>query len=264
MRRQKPVERDNHERWLVSYADFITLLFGFFVVMFASSQTDKARAKEVSEAVAKALENGRSVSLPPAVARILGGTVDDKGQGNAQMKGPGGAQKAAKEALPAEVLELAPSLRFLSSQLSQEIKAGKVEVSMQPRGLVVSLKQAAFFPSGTDVLDADSLDTVGKVAQALSGISNPVRIEGHTDTVPIHTDRFRTNWELSAARAISMMETLAMHFSIPHGRMAIVGYADTVPIASNDTADGRARNRRVDLVILNSYALVQTEPTAKK
>lgn len=264
MRRHRPVDRENHDRWLVSYADFVTLLFGLFVVMFASSQTDKARAKEVSEAVMKALENGKSVSIPPAVARILGGTVDEMRLGNAQMKGPGGAQKAAKEALPAEIIELAPSLRFLSSLLSQEIKAGKVEVSMQPRGLVVSLKQAAFFPSGTDVLDAGSLDTVGKVAQALSAISNPVRIEGHTDTVPIHTGRFRTNWELSAARAISMMETLATPFGIPYQRMAIVGYADTAPIASNETFDGRARNRRVDLVILNTYALAKTEATRKK
>ena len=89
---------ENHERWLVSYADFITLLFAFFVVMFASSQTDKSKAKQISEAVENALKEGKSVSVPPAVAKILGGTVDDKGQGNAQMKGPGGAQRAAKEA----------------------------------------------------------------------------------------------------------------------------------------------------------------------
>src|ERR1700704_6542781 len=144
-------EPENHERWLISYADFITLLFAFFVVMFASSQTDKARAKQVSEAVEKALKEGSSISVPPAVARILGGTVDDKGQGNAQMKGPGGAQHATKET-PPEVLELSASLKSLSVDLADEIKAGKVEVSMTPRGLVVSLKQTAFFPSGTDVV----------------------------------------------------------------------------------------------------------------
>ena len=92
MARKKHVEHENHERWLVSYADFITLLFAFFVVMFASSQTDKSKAKQVSEAVEKALKEGSSVSIPPAVAKVLGGTVDDKGQGNAQMHGPGGAQ----------------------------------------------------------------------------------------------------------------------------------------------------------------------------
>src|SRR5271169_850991 len=127
MKREAPPP-ENHERWLVSYADFITLLFAFFVVMFASSQTDKARAKQVSEAVEKALKDGRSISVPPAVAKILGGTVDDKGQGNAQMKGPGGAQRAAKEDPLPEVMELAASLKVLSTQLEKEIKAGSVEV----------------------------------------------------------------------------------------------------------------------------------------
>src|SRR5580700_8168594 len=156
MPRPKHAEHENHERWLVSYADFITLLFAFFVVMFASSQTDKSRAKQISEAVEKALADGKSVSMSPAVAKILGGTIDDKGQGNAQMRGPGGAQKAAKEAPPPEVMELSASLRTLSVQLEQEIKAGTVEVSMTPRGLVVSLKQTAFFPSGTEVLEPKS------------------------------------------------------------------------------------------------------------
>jgi len=98
----------------VSYADFITLLFAFFVVMFASSQTDKARARQVSEAVTKALENGRTVGLPPSVAKILGGTVDEKGIGNAMMRGPGGARRSTKEAQPDSVLELIPSLRRLN------------------------------------------------------------------------------------------------------------------------------------------------------
>src|ERR1700733_13684249 len=147
-RKQKHAEHENHERWLVSYADFITLLFAFFVVMFASSQTDKSRAKQISEAVEKALADGKTLGVPPAVARILGGTVDDRGQGNAQMRGPGGAQKAAKEAQPENLIELTPSMKKLTSELDKEIKAGAVEVNLEPRGLVVSLKQTAFFPSG--------------------------------------------------------------------------------------------------------------------
>jgi len=259
MPRPKQAEHENHERWLVSYADFITLLFAFFVVMFASSQTDKAKAKQVSEAVEKALSEGHSVGVPPAVAKVLGGTVDDRGQGNAQMHGPGGAQKAAKEDRP-DVLELTVSLKTLSEQLREEIKAGKVEVSMTPRGIVVSLKQAAFFPSGTDAVDLATMPTLEKVAGALKSVSNPVRIEGHTDSVPIHTARFRTNWDLSAARAIAMMEVLSNRFDIPAQRLSISGYADTVPVADNDTPEGRARNRRVDLVILNNYAIAATEP----
>jgi chemotaxis protein MotB len=261
MPRPKHAEHENHERWLVSYADFITLLFAFFVVMFASSQTDKSKAKEVSEAVEKALKEGHSVSIPPAVAKVLGGTVDDRGQGNAQMHGPGGVQKAAKEDRP-DVMELSMSLKTLSAELQEEIKAGKVEVSMTPRGIVVSLKQAAFFPSGTDVVDPATMPTMEKVAGALKQVSNPVRIEGHTDSVPIHTARFRTNWDLSAARAIATMEILSNRFEIPAQRMSIAGYADTAPVADNGTPEGRARNRRVDLVILNNYAVSNTEPRA--
>src|SRR3954463_13626818 len=137
--KKKPPEHENHERWLVSYADFITLLFAFFVVMFASSQTDKSKAKAMSEAVASALENGKTMGMPPVVAKILGGTVYDKGQGSAQMKGPGGAQKAAKEAPPDEVVELLPSMKKLTAQLEEELKLGKLEVHMEQRGLVVSL-----------------------------------------------------------------------------------------------------------------------------
>jgi chemotaxis protein MotB len=259
MPRPKHAEHENHERWLVSYADFITLLFAFFVVMFASSQTDKSKAKQISEAVEKALNEGHTVGVPPAIAKVLGGTVDDKGQGNAQMRGPGGAQKADKEE-PQEVMELSVSLKTLSGELEEEIKEGKVEVSMTPRGIVVSLKQAAFFPSGTDVVEPATLHTLEKVAGALQAVSNPVRIEGHTDSVPIHTARFRSNWDLSAARSIAIMEEMTGRFGISSQRLAIAGYADTVPVAENDTPEGRARNRRVDLVILNNYALVKTEP----
>jgi len=252
-RRKKVAAHENHERWLVSYADFITLLFAFFVVMFASSQTDKSRAKQISQAVEKALADGKSLSVTPAVAKILGGTVDDKGVGNAQMKGPGGAQKAAIEAPLENIIELTPSMKILSSQLEQEIKTGAVEVTLEPRGLVVSLKQTAFFPSGTDVIEPTSYPIFEKIAEVLNSVGNPLSIEGHTDDVPIHTARFRSNWELSAARAISMMELMANQFHVDRQRVSIVGFADTAPQKPNDTAEGRASNRRVDIVIKNSY-----------
>lgn len=262
-RRRSSDAHENHERWLVSYADFITLLFAFFVVMFASSQTDKARARQISEAVEKALADGKTLGVPPAVAKILGGTVDDKGQGNAQMRGPGGAQRAAKEAPPDDVVELTPSLKVLNVKLQQEIKDGSVEVSMEPRGLVVSLKQTAFFPSGNDTIDPKTYPVIQKLADALNAVSNPLRIEGHTDSQPIHTARFRSNWELSAARSISMMELLATHFNVDRARVAIVGFADNSPEASNDTPEGRAKNRRVDIVIMNRLALKPKEPKPK-
>jgi chemotaxis protein MotB len=251
-RKKAPPPPENHERWLVSYADFITLLFAFFVVMFASSQTDKGRAKQVSEAVEKALKDGHSISVPPVVAKILGGTVDDKGQGNAMMRGPGGAQHVPKEPPPENLVELLPALDRLNKELEEEIKAGKLEMHLEPRGLVISLRESAFFPSGTDLLDQSTVPTIGKLAQLIKTIPNQIQLEGHTDSVPIHNARFKSNWELSCARGIAVMEALCGTFELNRDRFSVVGRADTLPIASNDTAEGRSRNRRVDVVIVNS------------
>jgi chemotaxis protein MotB len=256
-RKKAAPEPENHERWLVSYADFITLLFAFFVVMFASSQTDKARAKQVSQAVEKALADGHSISVPPAVARILGGTVDDVGQGNAMMRGPGGAQRLPKEPPPPQenVAELLPSLDRLNKELEEEIKAGKLELRLEARGLVISLRESAFFPSGTDVLDPSTLPTIAKLADLIRAIPNQIQLEGHTDSVPIHNARFKSNWELSCARGIAVLDTLCGNFHLDLDRFSVVGRADTFPVASNDTAEGRARNRRVDVVIVNSLKI---------
>ncbi len=252
-RRKKASEAENHERWLISYADFITLLFAFFVVMFASSQTDKNKAQAVSDSVKRALEGQKMASL---ISAVLGGSIDNKGQGNAMMRGPGGAQKSAEEKQSQKLAELLPSLNVLSEELKKEIAEGKIQINMEPRGLVVSFTQAALFPSGEDAISPDAYDALGKVAQSIEKIPNPVRLEGHTDSMPINTPRFRSNWELSAARSISLMELFSDKYGVPRERMSISGYADTSPVASNDTEEGRAKNRRVDIVILNEQGMV--------
>jgi chemotaxis protein MotB len=258
-RKKKAPEHENNERWLVSYADFITLLFAFFVVMFASSNSDKSKAQQVSDSVKTALEKG---GVSAAVHEILGGTVDDVGKGNAMMKGPGGSEP--KLAVQREVIaELLPSLTYLTGALQQEIKDGKIEIHLEPRGLVVSLRQATFFPSGGDTLNPDAFDSIDRIASTIQSLPNAVRLEGHTDAVPIHTAHFRSNWELSAARSIAMLELLSSRYKIPRERMAIAGYAETMPKDSNDTEEGRAHNRRVDVVILNQATLVKDPRAAE-
>lgn len=252
-RRKKAPAPENHERWLISYADFITLLFAFFVVMFASSQADKGRAQQVSDSVKKALEGEKLSSI---LASVLGGSPDDAGKGNAMMRGPGGAHRSPEEKKDAKIAELLPSLRVLTEELKKEIEAGQIQISMEPRGLVVSFKQAALFPSGEDEISPSAIDAIGKMAAAISKLPNPVRLEGHTDSVPIKTARFRSNWELSAARSIAIMELLSTRFGVARERMSITGYADIVPLASNETEIGRAKNRRVDAVILNEQGLL--------
>lgn len=149
-----------------------------------------------------------------------------------------------------------PSLKILRKELEQEIKSGRIEVSMKPRGLTVSFQQAALFPSGGDEIAPDTYESIGKVASAMRNIPNPTRLEGHTDAVPIHNSRFRSNWDLSAARSIALLELMASRFGIAREKISIAGYAETAPVAPNDTDEGRARNRRVDIVILNQTGVL--------
>lgn len=242
MRRKRIASgHENHDRWLVSYADFITLMFAFFVVMFASSQADRAKIKRVAESVTEALENGasrRSPKIDPA---------GFSGLKNLKLDPPSSAPPAS---------ELLPSLNYLNTQLRDEIASGKMRVTLEGRGLVVSLQQATFFPSGEDAIDPATYSSLEKVATAIRQLPNPVRLEGHTDAMPIHTSRFRSNWDLSAARAIAVLNLLTDRFQVPVERLAVAGYAETIPVADNGTEEGRARNRRVDIVILSRQQLV--------
>lgn len=253
--KKRPAEQENHERWLVSYADFITLLFAFFVVMFASSQGDKGKAQQVSNSVKEALEKDHVAAM---VAAVLGGAVDTKGQGNAMIRGPGGAANSVQPDPKKEEnrqLKLAELAQSLSNELTPAIKAGEIQVNMTERGLVVSFAQAALFPSGEDVISAGAYDRIGKVAAAIARLPNHIRLEGHTDAVPINTARFHSNWDLSSARAIALLKIMTDRFGVPPGKLSIAGYADTAPVAANDTEASRAKNRRVDIVVLNEQGL---------
>lgn len=244
MVKKKKIEAHvNHERWLVSYADFVTLLFAFFVVMFASSTLDKGRAQQVSESVKKAIEES---TVAAKISAVLGREV-----------------KPAKESTKtAPAAELSPSLDLLARELAAEVLAGKIKLSLESRGLVISLPQATYFPSGQDTIDTATFPSLGKVARVIRELPNPVRLEGHTDSEPIHTPRFRSNWELSAARSVAMLELLTTQFEVSSSRLTIAGYAENVPVSSNETLEGRAQNRRVDLVILNQNGML-TEPPAE-
>lgn len=269
VRRGHAAQHENHERWLVSYADFITLLFAFFVVMFASTQADKQKAKAVSESVKEALEHGE---FSAAISTVLGRGKHEASRQPAnadrvtssenlspppRTAKPDGAQGPPPP--PSHPADLAKSLAELQHGLAAEIAAGKLGLKLERRGLVISLREAAFFASGDDAIAPASIAILAKIAAETQGIANPLRLEGHTDSVPIHNSRFRSNWELSAARAISMMEVLRERFQLPPERMSVAGYADNAPCDTNDTAEGRAHNRRVDLIVLSAEG-EQNEP----
>jgi chemotaxis protein MotB len=256
MARRKAPVKENHERWLVSYADLVTLLFAFFVVMFASTQTDHARAKQISEGVQKALKSGVT---PPRIAAILGGTVDDRGRGSELSKGPSPRPVTAAEpplGPPEPPLEnLGAAAALLRSVLQKEITNGSVDVRVEERGVIIGLNSAVFFSTGLDTIDPGVYPTLDKVATILNRLPNTLRLEGHTDSLPISNARFRSNWELSAARSIAMLRLLNERFAVVRQRMAIVGYADTASIDSNETEEGRRRNRRVEIVIVSELPL---------
>jgi chemotaxis protein MotB len=231
-RKPLPPPPVNHDRWLISYADFLTLLLALFVVLFASSQLDKKKAQQVSYAVTEALGTG--------AAREQGG-------GGGKPLPAAVTAPEPKVAIP----ELTPALEHLQQALAEEIRTGKIEVHLDIRGLVISLRQAAFFPSGGDEIASSGLDSIENIARTIHDLPNPVELEGHTDSAPIHTRRFNSNWDLSAARSIAMLHLFEDKYGIPGTRFAVAGYADAKPVDSNDSAEGRAHNRRVDIVILN-------------
>ena len=235
----------NHERWLVSYADFITLLFAFFVVMFASSQVDKKKIA-VMAATFDSYVNGAKPNRPAG------------GKGGATTPGPpadgavAGVGNIAAQALT--MAQLAPTSEQLEDVLKTEILAGKVELSLQARGLVLSLKESAFFAPGQDAISPEARPIFGKVADALRRVPGQIRLEGHTDNTPIHNRKFPSNWHLSIARSIAVLKLLTGEFGIPAERLAVAGYGEYHPLEVNNNDSERAKNRRVDLVILTQAA----------
>lgn len=252
LRRKVHTSHASHERWLVSYADFITLLFAFFVVMFASTNSDRKKAQQVSASVREALAHGQ---MSAAIASVIRGRP---GEGGPKDPRPGSPETPAST--PPRP-DLVSSLETLRTKLDVELKAGKMEVKLQTRGLVISLREASFFASGDSVINPTSYPILEKVAAVIKSLPNPARLEGHTDSQPIHTSRFHNNWELSAARSIAMLELFTERFGVPHHRISIAGYADNAPTDTNETEEGRAHNRRVDVVLLTKDATA-AEPTA--
>jgi chemotaxis protein MotB len=254
MTRHKQAAHENHERWLVSYADFITLLFAFFVVMFATNQNDRHRAKMVSDSVRDALEHGQ---ISSRLSNVLGRGKRD-GTAADHAAAAAGIQMGENAKRPAD---LTKSLEILQKELSTETQSGKVQMQLEARGLVINLREAGFFGSGDDGVAPASYPVLAKIAAVIQDLPNQVRLEGHTDAIPIHNSRFRSNWELSSARAIAMLEVLTTRYNVDRARIAVAGYAENAPADDDDTEEGRSHNRRVAVVLLTQEGQ-NAEPSA--
>lgn len=265
MRSRKRSGHLNSERWMVSYADFVTLLFALFVVMYAVSRQQQ-REVQVAGSIDAAF---RALGLFPSSSR----SPNDKSAG-AQSAAADGHEQAAipmnivmgEDVLaPAQVKQdLDHMQRELQQTLSHEVATHTVSIKMGRDGLVISLREAGFFASGSATPKPETVQTLAKIVAQLSQTPYDVRVEGHTDNVPIHSAEFDSNWELSTARSTRIARLILGSKVIPADRISAAGYAEFHPVAGNDTEEGRAQNRRVDLVVMprTRINLGDSSPTA--
>jgi chemotaxis protein MotB len=248
-KRREKFPLDNHERWLISYADFITLLFAFFVVMYAISSVNENKYRIVSDSIEMSLGKipvgaeqsvAQAVKLPPAVRELI----------------------RAKEAQSDEQARMSGVASNILDVMSPLVSEGKVRVTQNRRGITIEINANVLFPPGRADLETGSIKVLGSVAEVLKNEPFNIEIAGHTDDVPISNSSFASNWELSAVRASRVVRLFA-ESGIQPGRLTAIGRESSQPIETNATPEGRSRNRRVELMILSSQPDPVTEIPVK-
>ncbi|MBE7521575.1 MAG: flagellar motor protein MotD [Burkholderiales bacterium] len=232
-------EHENHERWLVSYADFITLLFAFFVVMYAISTLNEGKYRVLSDALVAAFRHDRiaAVSIAGPAPIQLG-------------KPPPAAPRPQDTARRKREQKLVGLAGRLSEALQPLVRSGQVRLTQGSRGLAVEINASVLFASGQAMLQPGSIAPLVSVAEVLASVDNALEVEGHTDNAPIASSLFPSNWELASARASAVVRLFIANGVAPE-RLTATGHADNRPVESNETLEGRARNRRVTLVVLS-------------
>lgn len=265
-RKKKAEEHVNHERWLVSYADFITLLFAFFVVMYSISSVNEGKYRVLSDSIASAFDPSRaglpiklsSPLKPPIINRDL--ITLNKQQVNVENKYP------EETAGPKASLKDKQNLDNVASEIQKELKPlidkDQIKVVKNDLWVEIEIKSNILYGSGSATLESAAIPILRKVATILKPTDNQIQVEGFTDNIPIDTDEFPSNWELSAARAASVVHLFSQQRVDP-SRLSAVGYGQYKPIASNDTVQGRGKNRRISIVVL-SDAIARTSDRSQQ
>ena len=247
-RRKREEDHDNHERWMVSYADFITLLFAFFVVMYALSSVNEGKYRVLSDSMVSAFRNvhiNTSSQIPLMTIPPI------QSQKSAAVR----AQEAAKQKQRDKMRNVAKDIMEVMAPL---IEQGKVRVIETSRGVSIEINDSILFSPGQALLQPPLVKAMQGIAEVLAPTDFPVIIEGHTDNVPIRNAQFPSNWELSAVRATTVLRLFA-DAGVAAERLTAIGYADTRPVEPNLLADGRARNRRVTILIESAMKEKGTE-----
>jgi chemotaxis protein MotB len=236
-------DKENSERWLLTYADMITLLMVFFIILYSMSSPSEAKMAETSTAFASAFNGGPFIifaSQAAGGAGVLTGLSPGqqvKSNRGGKNAGAGGSSMLRSQAV---------------STLQNLIKSGKVRVIPTENGFAVSLIGDLFFGSASATINPDAMPLLQEVADFLGAIPNSIIVEGYTDNIPPDSGRWPSNWDLSSARSSAVLQTL-QDYGIPSERISGSYYGDTRPVQSNDTAEGRAYNRRVDIVIVENF-----------
>lgn len=251
-RKKEPEKPPNHERWLVSYGDLLTLLFAVFVTMYAMSQSDKKKIEEVSASYKKAF--GVTTGVPPGKPSIINQeeiisipTVHSSPHSVELAKKIDGSEK-----IYASTKEFKDILKNIEKFLQAKNAADQVNIEVTKWGLVISLNEAGFFDSGSATIKPSSYEILSKIAESISLYSNSISLEGHTDNIPIRSKTFQSNWELSTARATNLAHLFIDRCSFSPQKITVIGHSEFRPIADNGTEEGRRRNRRVDIVLIGA------------
>jgi len=229
-------EKDNSERWMLSYLDFITLLMIFFLMMYAISNVDSQKSQQLAKSLKIGFNSGNKENII---------AVSDNNNADPNI--------IDNETTTATEEEKLADIKKKVDELvdNSELK-GSVTTSIQDRGLLISFNDSVFFNSGQANIKVDWQNKLVSISKVLNGIDNYIRVEGHTDNVAINTEYFHSNWQLSSVRASNVVEFLITQGNVKPERLSSVGYGEYRPIKTNDTDEGKSSNRRVDILILNN------------
>jgi len=259
-RRKRPRAHTNHERWLVSYADFITLLFAFFVVLYASAQVDQRKVGRLALAIQVAFQElgvfpASTTEIPRDMSDPMPFSAVQSVQNVERSNEMGRIISPPKDSLgtSSNQSDLSTLQSELQQALQNEIDLHTIALHREAEGLVISLREFGFFNSGSADLKISALPALDRIGAILAVRTCNLRVEGHTDNVPIHKAKIASNWELSTARSTELIRLLITRYRFAPERLSAAGYAEYHPIASNAAPQGRAQNRRVDLVILSEH-----------
>ena len=250
MAKKKHAEHVNHERWLVSYADLLTLLFAFFVVLFASSVSDKKKTAAMAAAMQSAFSDSGAFDAHSKTPPLEAGAGNSQGPPAPLMMPLPTAPESEDNGSGTGKDAIRSVQEAMQKAVAEEVLQGSATVHADAAGTTISLSDAGLFASGSADLSSAALPLLRRIAANLP--DRELRVEGHTDNLPIHSDRFRSNFELSTARAAAVAEALMQASRLAPSHFALAGYGEFRPAASNATPKGRAANRRVDIVVTGS------------